>query len=280
MGANSKTEWCSHTFNPWCGCTKVSAGCAHCYADAMSVRNPGVLGVWGPSGTRVIAAESYWRQPIAWDKAAKEAGERHRVFCGSLMDVFEGPETMPQESIKPVWSARRRLFKLIQKTTNLDWLLLTKRPENILPAIRDAIETGDDPDFDYNAAGDPNGLDVAPLSELFPNLWLGTSIEDQKTADKRIVELLKCPAVVRFLSIEPMLGPITLRHEWMAGLLDDMLNPRPRIDWVIVGGESGPHARPMHPDWARSIRDQCVAAGVERVNNSVLRNSTCQQAPN
>lgn len=95
MGQNSNIEWTTHTFNPWRGCTKVSEGCAHCYAETLSKRNPSALGVWGQNGKRVVGTDSYWRQPIAWNKAAANAGERHRVFCASLADVFEGPETMP-----------------------------------------------------------------------------------------------------------------------------------------------------------------------------------------
>lgn len=249
---DSKIEWTTHTFNPWRGCTKVSAGCDNCYAETMSGRNPKTLGVWGKYGTRVVASESMWKQPLKWDKAAKEAGERHRVFCSSLADVFEGRETMPEAFWQDVDNARDRLFDLIEETPNLDWLLLTKRPENV-------------------------GF------KLPKNVWIGTSVEDQKTADERIPLLLETPAALRWLSIEPLLGPVDLTHiqfpnehgnteDWNAinqcimtnGVDDPTLLgvDDPIIDWVVVGGESGPDARPMHPDWARSIRDQCVAAGV------------------
>src|SRR5690349_6943095 len=121
MGRDSAIEWTHHTFNPWRGCTKVSAGCAHCYAETWSKRNPKALGIWGDGGTRVIAAEAYWRQPLKWNAAAKAAGERHRVFCASLADVFEDrPELV---------ESRERLLDVIYKTPDLDWLLLTKRPE-------------------------------------------------------------------------------------------------------------------------------------------------------
>lgn len=123
MAENSKIEWTNHTFNPWRGCQKVSPGCQHCYAETLSKRNPAVLGEWGPNGKRVIASEAHWRLPLKWNKAAKLAGERHRVFCASLADVFEDrPELV---------APRVRLFHLISETPNLDWLLLTKRPENI-----------------------------------------------------------------------------------------------------------------------------------------------------
>lgn len=240
MAENSKIEWTHHTFNPWRGCTKVSAGCKHCYAETLSGRNPGTLGIWGKHGTRVIASESYWRQPLKWNRDAERAGERRRVFCASLADVFEGPESMPAEAWPLVQAARARLFELIKATPWLDWLLLTKRPKFIavmLPA-----------DWDQG----------------YPNVWLGTSVENQAAADKRIPELLAVPAAVRFLSCEPLLGPVDL-SAWLweeAGPEWAGRNPAPGIDWVIAGGESGGGARPMHPNWARGLRDQCVEAGV------------------
>lgn len=228
MGENSKIEWTHHTFNPWRGCTKVSDGCKHCYAETMSGRNPATLGVWGPQGQRVIAAESYWRQPIKWNKDAQIAGEHRRVFCASLADVFEGPETMPTDNWRAVDEARFRLFELIEQTDWLDWLLLTKRPQNITPMIPAAWRLGYMP----------------------PNVWLGTSVENQMAADERIPPLLSVPAAVHFLSCEPLLGPVDLQPYIE------------QVDWVIVGGESGANARPMQPAWARSLRDQCNMAGV------------------
>lgn len=247
MGKDSAIEWTHHTFNPWRGCTKVSPGCEHCYAERGSKRNPKLLGVWGDEGTRVIAAETYWWQPLRWNELAKAAGERHRVFCASLADVFEDrPE---------LYDPRYRLFELIEGTPDLDWLLLTKRPENIQRMI-------------------PSKWHEKPQ----PNIWLGTSVEDQQRADERIPHLLKCPAVVRFLSVEPLLGPIRFRRmiadETERDLLDGIDRTTTQhlavpevtigvgiIHWVIVGGESGGNARPMHPNWVRSIRDECLAIG-------------------
>jgi protein gp37 len=217
---DSKIEWTNHTFNPWRGCTKVSEGCTHCYAETLSHRNPSVLGFWGDAGTRVIASESAWGEPIKWDRKAKKAGERHRVFCASLADVFENRE----ELVQP----RERLFATIQATPGLDWLLLTKRPQNIASMATEAL-----------------GWDVATHGTP-PNIWLGTSVENRKHGLLRIDRLRKIPATIRFLSVEPLLedlGEIDLTG----------------IHWVIVGGESGHGARPMHPDWVRAIRDQCVA---------------------
>lgn len=257
MAENSKIEWCHHTFNPWRGCTKISPGCTNCYADTMSKRNPLTLGVWGPKGTRVVAAESYWRQPLKWDKAAKAAGERHRVFCASLADVFEGPDTMRREDWEAVTVARSMLMcELIPSTPNLDWLILTKRPEHAV---------------DWE-----NGFIPRTWARQFPpNVWLGTSVEDQQRADERIPLLLQTPAAVRFLSVEPMLEPVDLRHIQHDGTVEiDALTGdhgvnRPlagrsdsRIHWVIVGGESGPGARPCDVLAVQSIIDQCKEAGV------------------
>jgi protein gp37 len=238
MGRDSRIEWTSHTFNAWRGCTQVSPGCAFCYAEATAKRNPGVLGIWGDDGTRVIAAEAYWAQPRAWNAEAKAAGERRRVFCLSMGDVFEDrPELL---------LPRHRLFDLIRQTPALDWLLLTKRPENI-EQLRTDADFGADPDW---------WGDRPPA-----NVWLGVSVEDQKRADERIRILLGIRARVHFLSIEPLVGPMWLPEDF---LLPDFAEDDPRYTarWVIVGGESGPHARPMHPDWARSLRDQCQDAGL------------------
>lgn len=253
MAQNSKIEWTHHTFNPWRGCTKVSAGCDNCYAEKMSGRNPNVLGVWGKYGTRVVASDAMWREPLKWNRAAEQAGERHRVFCASLADVFESGETIPTASLQAVGDARERLFELIEHTPHLDWLLLTKRPENVLRWLT--------PD----CGSLPEERAYAGRIDLPPNVWIGTSVEDQKTADERIPHLLRISAKVRFLSIEPLLGPVdltSLTDREIPPNLDDCLQGHNAINWVIVGGESGPNARPMHVDWVRSIRDQCVEAGV------------------
>lgn len=268
MGQNSKIEWTEHSFNPWSGCQRISEGCRHCYAADLAQRFPDNFGSWGADGVRRIASEAKWREPLRWSRAAEKAGERHRVFCASMADVFEDH---PQ-----LVAPRRRLFRLIGETPHLDWLLLTKRPENIRRLTYQAIDPFDDPESDYNAAGEPNGLDVHEFGELFPNIWLGASVENQDTANTRIPHLLAVPATIRFLSVEPLLGPVALtavRHQlaaesfMVASVLqaDDGFGlnaPRHRIDWVILGGESGPHARPCHLNWIRSLVIQCRDAGV------------------
>lgn len=247
---DTKIQWADSTFNCWRGCSKISEGCRNCYADDLSKRNPKVLGVWGPNGTRAIAADATWKEPLKWDREAKAAGKPHRVFCASLADVFEGFDTMPTESHDAVMQARKRLGQLILDTPNLTWMLLTKRPQNILPIAADMW---------VRFSG--------PSQPLPPNVWIGASVENQQAADERIPHLLKVPAAVRFLSCEPLLESVNLTdHPWWDWRYSHNFYPpgmfRRPIDWVIVGGESGPNARAMSPDWARSLRDQCQTAKV------------------
>jgi protein gp37 len=215
MSAGTSIEWADHTFNPWSGCAKVSAGCTHCYAAALPPRMRRHA-LWGPDARRVPATDEYWRQPLAWDRAAAREGVRARVFCASTADVFED-----RGDLDP-W--RIRLWELIKETRNLDWILLTKRPERM------ASWAAEHP-WPYNA-------------------WAGTSVENQAAAAARIPHLLQVRASVRFLSCEPLLGPVDVSN-WLTG-----------IEWVIVGGESGHSARPMSPTWARSLRDQAEFARV------------------
>jgi len=284
VGTNSKIEWTHHTFNPWIGCAKVSEGCRNCYAERDFDKRRHVA-QWGANGTRVRTAESTWAKPLAWNKAAEKAGERHRVFCASLSDVFEDrPELEP-------W--RVELFALIRKTPHLDWLLLTKRPEpeNVGRHVGQAYwQTRSD-------KVESQWLRDWALGQPPANVWIGTSVEDQQTADERIPHLLEVPARVRFLSCEPLLSGIWLLGHLMAGRYPAQcvcghghgftrcpntggvsrrchhlgctcpgyrraIGADHGIHWVIAGGESGPNARPMHPDWARSLRDQCQEAGV------------------
>lgn len=222
MAKDSKIEWTHHTFNPWWGCTKVSPGCKHCYAEAWARRTG--REIWGPKAPRRQLSDAYWRQPLLWNADAERGNVRARVFCASMADVFEDRRDLDEK--------RERLWPLIEATPALDWLLLTKRPQNMRR--------------------------MAPWGDRWPaNVWAGTTAENQRWADKRLPELLEVPAAVRFISAEPLLGPLDLRP-WLEGTR----NGRYAIDWVITGGESGPRARPMSPEWARSLRDQCRTAGV------------------
>ncbi|AJY12607.1 phage Gp37/Gp68 family protein [Burkholderia dolosa] len=248
MSENTKIEWCDHTFNPWEGCQKVGPGCDHCYAETRNARFAGGTAVnWGPGAPRRRTSSANWRKPLAWNAAHAEFfaahGRRQRVFCASLADVFDN-------AVSPIW--RADLFELIKRTPHLDWLLLTKRIGNAREMIQTSIEFLMDADREWP----------------WPNVWLGATIVNQTEADRDIPKLLAVTARVHFLSMEPLIGPVDLTSSgavWsdMNGNIVDAPSRGLRsVDWVIVGGESGPHARPMHPDWARSLRDQCAAAGV------------------
>ena len=295
MAENSLIGWTDHTFNAWEGCTKVSPGCANCYAEERAKRYGSAE--WGPNGTRRVKAESGWKEPLKWQREAVACNVRPRVFCASLADVFEDWQGLMVDTAGRTvyvcnecgaWRAiediccgpnahfpltmndvRARLFRLIDATPNLDWLLLTKRPENFArflpPSSSSLVEFADD----------------GPVG-VRRNVWLGVTVENQEQADRRIPLLLSTPAKLRFLSVEPMLGPVDLRPKapdaysllgrfygkhgfdpaGMQPAADRVLNCFPQIDWVIIGGESGANARPMHPVWARALRDQCKAAGV------------------
>ena len=178
MAKNSTIEWTHHTFNPWWGCVKVSDACKHCYAETWAKRTG--ADVWGNDASRRFFGEKHWAEPLTWNADAESSKTRFRVFCASMADVFEKRDELDQ------W--RLRLWELIEKTPHLDWLLLTKRPQNILKMV--------------------------PWKEEFPtNIWIGTTVENQKEAQKRIPALLKVPASVRFLSCEPLLSPIDL-SQW------------------------------------------------------------------
>src|SRR6185503_6781460 len=256
MGSKTSISWCDFTFNPWHGCQKVSPGCDRCYAMTLVERLGWVDGgadgkyrIWGPPKTtlRRLFGAKHWSEPLRWNQQAEQAGERRRVFCASMADVFEDHPG--------VGSDRLQLWQLISSTPMLDWLLLTKRPENVREMV---------PSHWWS-----NG---------FPkNVWLGTSVETQQYAAIRIPILLRLPAAVRFLSCEPLLGPLDLRP-WLTPL-GMAVNGRvaiecehgydacpecdsgpPLIQWVIAGGESGAGHRPMSVHWVESLRDQCVNA--------------------
>ncbi|MDN7558852.1 phage Gp37/Gp68 family protein [Burkholderia orbicola] len=233
MSENSKIEWTDSTFNPWEGCAKVSPGCDHCYAEARNARFGGGTAVnWGPGAPRRRTSAANWRKPLAWEAAHAEFfaahGRRQRVFCASLADVFDN-------AVDPAW--RAALFDLIERTPNLDWLLLTKRIGNVMSMVSEAAQY----QFD---------LDRIEKPRLHDNVTIGATIVNREEMLRDAEKLLAVPARVRFWSVEPMLADL--------GEIPAELMP----DWIICGGESGPDARPMHPDWARNLRDQCAAAGV------------------
>jgi protein gp37 len=224
MGEVTKIAWCDHTFNAWIGCEHASPGCLHCYAEAQNKLWNWTGGGWGVNAPRRVTSDSNWAKLRAWDRKAERAGVMRRVFVNSLSDTFD---------VKAPIGARERLWKEIEACTHLEFLLLTKRPENwkaMLPGS---------------------------WREKWPaRVRLGFTAEDQQRFDERFkfaAELLGlCREITPFfLSCEPMLGTIDLRdtERWLLG-------------WVICGGESTPLARPMHPDWARRLRDQCADAGI------------------
>ena len=237
MAENSKIEWCDHTFNPWIGCTKVSPACDHCYAEAFVSGRMGKPQLW--QGERQRTAENNWKLPLRWSRKAEREGRRARVFCASLADVFDN-------QVPDAW--REDLFNLIRETPALDWLLLTKRPQNIARMM--------------------------PRGRTFLNIWLGTTVENQAEAERRIPHLLMVPTARRFLSCEPLLEAVYLRNVRMKPGTIASCDPRhdhvdtlhpyapERLDWVICGGESGSGRRSMDLAWARSLRDQCAAASV------------------
>jgi protein gp37 len=215
-------SWAHMTFNCWAGCSRVSDACTNCYAETMSHRfawgKVDGVNIWGKDAPRHLMSDGYWKQPAAWNRLAAKLGVRLRVFCASLADVFEDRDDLNGE--------RARLWALIAATPNLDWLLLTKRPENIARMVPPAWMVG-----------------AWPI-----NCWMGATMENQRYANLRTRHLRRIPAPVIFASGAPLVGPVVYDLDV--------------IDWVILEGESGRDARPAHPDWFRAARDQCVAAGI------------------
>lgn len=258
MSGDTNIEWTDHTFNPWWGCFRLedSPACDNCYARRIARRfYPGEV-EWRRLGNRhVTASETYWEKPSKWNRQAARDDEVRRVFCLSMGDFFEDHPYL--------WEARARTYDLMRETPNLQWLILTKRPEN--------------------------WEEIAPPGCALPdNVGVGVTVENQEMAEKRIPKLLEIPTSLRFVSCEPLLGNVSLerylvdtcdqcgaeKRDWQdrmdtmcpfsscgpMGSCDGRLSPS--VDWVIAGGESGPDARPSHPAWFRSLRDQCQAADV------------------
>ncbi|WP_448952180.1 phage Gp37/Gp68 family protein [Labrys neptuniae] len=246
MGSNTKIEWAHHTFNPWVGCTKVSFACDNCYAEGWAKRT-GQGNLW--TGDRRRTSEDNWRLPLKWNRQAEAEGARYRVFCASLADVFDN-------QVPDIW--RSDLFELIEETPHLDWLLLTKRPQNIVKMVK-------------------------AIGFMPANIAFGTTVENRETVKQRLPHMMVAAGLrPRFLfaSCEPLLGDLGDLSPWMSGdpfpqrLVDgerfergfkldrDGAPKLPAIAWWIGGGESGHRARPMHPEWERALRRQCAANGV------------------
>ena len=252
MGENSAIGWTTHTLNPWIGCHKISPACKNCYAAVETftrVQRGRGLELWGANAERHVTSDANWRKPLAWNRAAEGATDRPRVFCASLSDVLEVREGAVGNKLD---DARARLWDLIEATPNLDWLLLSKRWGNaplVLPERwRDALPR---------------------------NVWCGATVEDQEYANERVPLLLSVPAVVHFLSVEPMLGPVDLAAIQIPGEREGLRFSALKqhdddrygsadvlLDWVIVGFESGPGRRPRELSWMQGVVNQCAEAGV------------------
>lgn len=230
MAEITEISWCDHTANLWWGCQKVHAGCDHCYAEAWAQRWGN--DIWGPRAPR-RAIKAVWSDLAHFQREAAKAQTVRRVFVGSMMDIFEKPYRVVDAKGLPMLGntgmLRERLFRdVIPASANLDFLLLTKRPSLILPAI-------------------PEDWKTTPR----PNVLYGASVVNQPTVEQLVPELLRVPGR-HFLSMEPLLGPVDLTPYLQTN----------QIHWVIVGGESGPGARPMNPEWALALKEQCERAGV------------------
>jgi protein gp37 len=245
VAEHTRIAWADGTFNSWWGCTRITKACKNCYAEAQSRRFG--ESVWGDNAPRRFFGDKHWNEPIRWNRKAEKEGVQRRIFAGSMCDVFEDR--------RDLFFPRMRLFRLVEDTPFLTWMFCTKRPQNyhrLLPA---------------SWLGGPR-----------PNVWLLATASDQDEFDTAANELIRVPAMVRGISVEPMLGPISRAQQWMQRgwfrspcpahtkrfeleCVDCIRQPTqdlPRINWVVVGGESGPGARPVQSSWVRALRDQCA----------------------
>lgn len=257
MSEGTRIPWAHNTFNPWWGCVKIAPECQRCYAATFSHR----LGhdLWGPNSARRMSSESYWQLPLKWNTDAARAGERRRVFCASMADWLEARPDL----IAP----RLRLFDLIRRTESLDWLLLSKRVGDWQALVAQAMQA-------VPGACDAYDDTLIWLSDWLcgkppKNVWVGTTIGHPDRLDQ-ITALRAVPAVVHFISIEPLISELSFISDTEIGVLNALagLAPgevsevgSPRIAWAILGGESGAGARPMHLDWMRSLMAECRDAG-------------------
>jgi len=236
MSDKTGIEWTEATWNPVTGCSKVSQGCKNCYAEREWPRLAANLKTvyFGREFTDVRYHPERLDQPLRWKRP-------RRIFVNSMSDLFH--EAVPDEFIAQV-------FAVMELATVHTFQVLTKRPKRMMDWVTKQ-------DVMYRSTGYPGGF-----GGRFKNVWLGVSVEDQDTADQRVPILLETPAAVRWVSVEPLLGEVNFVGMFAnPGDCRDGTNTLEALDWVVVGGESGPKARPMHPDWVRSLRDQCQAAG-------------------
>jgi protein gp37 len=235
MGDGTKIEWTDATWNPVTGCTKVSPGCDNCYAKTFAERWRGTPGHHFERGFDLTPRPERLDQPMRWTKP-------RRIFVNSMSDLFHAgvPDAFIFDVFAHMWWAPQHTFQLLTKRHG--------RMRSLMPAIEANLRQRE---ADLALVDCPT-----PLTWPLPNVWLGVSVEDQQRAELRIPALLDTPAAVHWISAEPLLGPVDLGRTDKDALVDG------GIDWVVVGGESGKGARPMHPDWARALRDQCVATGV------------------
>ena len=248
MGENSKISWTDHTFSPWIGCSKVSGGCANCYAERADNHYSPAVPHWGKGVPRRRTSGAYWRKPDRWNKKAAAAGSPALVFCSSQSDWLD-------DEIPIFWLAD--LLHLIDKNRNLVWILLSKRPEFWEMRLRHCLA-------EALAGGDlgPRHMIREWLAGRPPaHVWIGTTAEDQENANKRIPSLLRIPAAIRFLSCEPLLGEIVFEPYWMGGYESCKGDHPQQIQWIIAGGETGPKARPAPLVAARGLRDQALLFG-------------------
>lgn len=251
MGEKTAIAWTDHSFSPWWGCQKVSPACDNCYAERDAHRYYPQAQLWGPDSQRRYFSDKTWHNPLQWDARAARDGVRRRVFCASMADVFDNhPGVTPH---------RDRLWALIRHTPHLDWQLLTKRISNVPKMLPE------------------------DWGEGYPNVWLGVSVVTQTEVDRDVPRLIATPARVKFLSCEPLIEKISIFHyDEDAGALrgagikvsggrsvgtphdppEGYDDSYPGIDQIIVGGESGPRARPMKEDWAMDLLDECELVGV------------------
>lgn len=292
MSEHTSIEWTDYSWSPWWGCAPVSAGCAHCYAAGIAQRFRKIK--YAKGGTRQRVKD--WESPLKWNRnyfffaQCNECGFRTRNYqrdaigpyyhcpkCETGQFAIARPRVFPSmmdwldEEVPIEWL--HDFLNLVYETPNLDWLLLTKRPENwrgrILEAIAHVEGLGLDQDWPNREPHTKLGVWLNDWLGGDPpkNVWVGATAENQQTADFRIPELLEIPAKVRFLSFEPLIGPVDLAKIAVLPAVRDALTLKEpglsyALHWVIVGGESGSKARPMHPEWAIRLRDLCQAASI------------------